>query len=74
MKINIDSVIEKYGMDYNTALYLDIERKTEISFEEAMYLNGRGIFIDKEEDICTNDLPQEERKSMLLTIFRSLSK
>ena len=47
-------------------------KKHKISFEEAMSLNGRGILIDKEQDVYTNDLPQEERKSNLLVIFESL--
>lgn len=67
-------IMEKYGMDYKTAVNLDMEGKTEISFEEAMNLDGRGIIIDKDQDICTNDLPQEERKSSLLTIFEFLKK
>lgn len=72
MKIKVDEVIEKYGADYKTAKSLYVGRKTEISFEEAMSLNGRGILIDKEQDVYTNDLPQEERRSNLLMIFESL--
>lgn len=72
MKIKIDNLIEKYGMDYATAINLDIEEKTEISFEEAMHLHGRGILIDEEQDVYTNDLPQDERKSSLM-IFKSLN-
>jgi hypothetical protein len=73
MKIRIDDVIEKYGMDYAGALNLDVEGRNEgraeISFEEAMNLHGRGILVDKEQDIYTNDLAQEERKRSILAIF-----
>lgn len=33
MKIKIDNLIEKYGIDCKTSIHLDIERKTEISFD-----------------------------------------
>ena len=74
MKIKIADIIEKYGMDYATAISLDIKGISEISFEEAMHLDGRGIVIDSEQDIYTNDLPQEERKSSLAMIFKFLSR
>lgn len=74
MKIKIDDIIEKYGMNYATAMNLDIEGKKEISFEEAMRLRGRGILIDRKQDTYTNDLPQGERKSALSEIFKSLNK
>lgn len=74
MKIKVTSVIEKYGMDYETATNLDMEGRTEISFEEAMCLDGIGILIDKEQDIYTNELPQEERKSRLSIIFEFLNR
>jgi hypothetical protein len=67
-------IIEKYGLDYKTAVSLDVNGGTEISLEEAMNLDGRGIVIDKDQDIYTNDLPQEERKSSLLTVFECLKK
>jgi hypothetical protein len=73
MKIRVIDIIEKYGMDYRTAISLDMKGKTEISFEEAMCLDGRGILVDKGQDIYTGDLPQEERKSKLLRIFKLLS-
>lgn len=69
MKIKVEKIIEKYGTDYITAGNLDVEGITEISLEEAMHLPERGICIDKEEDIYTQDLPQEERESALLRIF-----
>lgn len=72
MKVKVEDIIEKCGMDYVTAGNLDIEEITEISFEEVMHLPGRGICIDIEQDIYTNDLPQEERKSALSEIFRIL--
>jgi hypothetical protein len=65
-------IIGRYRLDYKTAVNLDMKRKTEISLEEAMNLEGRGIIIDKEQDIYTNDLHQEERRSSLLTIFECL--
>lgn len=74
MKIKIDDIIEKYGMNYATAMNLDIEGMKEISFEEAMCLRGRGILIDRNKDIYTNDLPQEERKRILSGIFASMIK
>lgn len=72
MKIKIDDIIEKYGMDYNSAINLDMEGRKEISLKEAMNLQGRGIIIDKEQDIYTNDLPHEERKSSVSMIFEFL--
>ena len=74
MKIRAVDIIEKYGMDYKTATNLDMEGTTEISFEEAMCLKGRGILLDEEQNVYTNDLPQEERKLCLLTIFEFLSR
>ena len=74
MKIKLDDIVDKCGMDYTTVVNLYTEGKTEISFEEAMSLRGRGILVDKEQDIYTNDLAQEERKSELSEIFESLSK
>ena len=69
MKIKLADIIEKYGMDYIIAINLDIEGMTEISFEKAMCLDGRGIFIDKEKHIYTNDLPLDERKITLSKMF-----
>ena len=74
MKIKVGDIVDKCGMDYTTVVNLYTEGKTEISFEEAMSLRGRGILVDKEQDIYTNDLAQEERKSELSGIFESLSK
>jgi len=71
MKIKVAEVIEKYGMDYNTAISLDV-KGTEISFEDLMHLDGRGIVIDKEQDIYTNDLGHEERESINSVIFDSM--
>lgn len=70
MRIIIDTVIEKYGMGYNTVASLEAEGRKEISFEDAMCLDERGIIIDEEQDIYTGDLPREERKSNLLRIFK----
>ena len=72
MKIRVGDIVDKYGMDYTTVVNLYTEGKTEISFEEAMSLRGRGILVDKEQDIYTNDLAQEERKLSLSTIFESM--
>lgn len=73
MNIRIADVIEKYGIDYTTAVSLDIEGRTEISFESAMDLHGRGILLDKEQNIYTNDLPRDERRSALSEIFEFLN-
>lgn len=69
MKVKVEKIIEEYGMDYTTAGNLDVNGTTEISFEDAMHLPGRGVCLDKEQDIYTQDLPLEERKSALLQIF-----
>ena len=69
MKIKVEKIIEKYGMDYITAGDLDVGGITEISLEDALHLPGRGICLDKEQDIYTNDLPSEECESTLLRIF-----
>lgn len=69
MKMKIEDIIGEHGMDYITAGNLNIERITEISFEDAMCLPGRGICIDKDQDIYTNDLPLEERKEAISMIF-----
>lgn len=61
MKINVEKIIEKYGVDYITARNLDAKGITEISLEEA--IPRRGICLDKGQDIFTNDLPLEERES-----------
>ena len=74
MKIKVCNIVDKCGMDYTTIVNLYTEGKTEISFEEAMSLRGRGILVDKEQDIYTNDLAQEERKSSLSTIFEYIGK
>ncbi len=68
MKIKVEKIIEKYGMDYITAGNLDVGRITEI-LEGAMHLPGRCICLDKEQDIYTNDLPLEECESTLSRIF-----
>ncbi len=74
MKIKIDDLIKKYRVDCTTAINLDIGRRTETTFAEMMNLSGRGILIDEEQDIYTNDLPRDERKSALLEIFEFLNK
>lgn len=70
MKIKVENIIEKYGMDYITTGNLDIEGITETSLEEAIHLPGRGVCIDKEQDIYTNDLPLEERELSLSIIYQ----
>jgi hypothetical protein len=67
--MKIDKIIEEYGMDYITGLDLDVKRIIEISLEDAMHLNGRCVLIDKEQDIYSNDLPLDERRSALQYIF-----
>lgn len=70
MKIKVEDIIKKYSMDYITAGNLDVNGITEISFEDAIHLPGRGICIDPEQDIYTNDLPLEERESFLMRIYQ----
>ena len=62
MKIKVEKIIEKYGMDCITVGNLDIGKITEISIEKAMHLPG----------ICINkdDLPLEECELYLSRIYQ----
>lgn len=69
MKIKVEKIIERYGMYYITAGNLDEGGITEISLEDALHLPGRGLCLDKEQDMYTNDLPSEECELALSRIF-----
>lgn len=64
-----NDLTKRFVFDYETSVDLEIRGIEDISFEDSMKLRGRGILIDSEQDIYSNDLPHDERRSVLYAIF-----
>lgn len=65
MDIKNDKIIENIESEYRTDLYVGINNIRHMSIDDLMKIPGRGVLVDKEQDIYSNDLPRKERKSYL---------